>query len=285
VRRGPFIGALACSALAPSLLRAAGAPPPPDVDLPALYKGGRPFLRLTAVDGSRVLAWLDTDGSGFITRAAAKRLGLSFNASGRAALPAFAEQLPPVGGDGTLPVIDPDPKDPVLAGIDVQLGATWFAGRVWTIDYRNEQIVWNVDGHDITSDAINPVKLHFQHAIYPTLPVVVEGELIEMSLDTAATVVERAGTIAATSFITHDRLAKWHAAHPDWPVQNVSPGVDRIEVTEVKVLSILLGSVSFTTRPNDDVFEGGTLAGKLGSNAWAFRVLMLDYVRGFAAFD
>jgi hypothetical protein len=33
------------------------------------------------------------------------------------------------------------------------------------------------------------------------------------------------------------------------------------------------------------VFAGDTLAGKLGSNAWAFRILILDYVRAIAAFD
>jgi hypothetical protein len=282
VHRRSFIGAIGAAALLPLAAGAAGTPPPPDVELPALFRGGRPFARLTAAGDARVIAWLDTDGSGFITRAAAQRLALTI---GRAPLPAFVEQVPALGGDGTLAVIDPDPKDPILAGIDVQLGGSWFAKRVWTIDYRNEHILWHADGRAIAADAINPVQLHFSKGGYPEVPVVVEGELIPMYLDTAASVVERSGTVAATSFITRALMAKWRAAHPEWSVHNISPGIDRIEVPEVRVLSIAFGNVSFTTRPDDDVFEGDPIAGKLGSNAWAFRVLMLDYVRGVAAFD
>ncbi|MBV8172633.1 MAG: hypothetical protein JO219_11955 [Candidatus Eremiobacteraeota bacterium] len=256
----------------------------PDLDLPALFKGGRPFLHLSASDGSRALAWLDTDGGGFIANSFAQRTRSPVN-NGRAALPQFVPPLPPVGGDGTLPVIAPDPKDAILAGVDVQLGSSWFAGRVWTIDYRNQAITWHPDGRSITSDAINPVKLHFPTPNYPSLPVVVEGELIEMMLDTAASLVERTGSVVATSFITHERFAKWHGAHPEWSVRNIAAGIDWIEVPEVRILDVPMGAVSFTTRPGDDVFEGEHVAGKLGSNGWAFHVLMLDYVRGIAAFD
>lgn len=283
MRRGPFIGALACSALLPSVVRAVETPAP-DVELPAVFKGGRPFLRLTASEGTHVVAWLDTAGASFVTKALATRLRLPVT-NGRALLPAFAERLPPLGGDGTLAVIDPDPKDQILAGIDIQLGGSWFAGRVWTIDYRNSRIVWLADGRAIAADAINPVAMHFPKGPYPTIPVIVESDLIEMALDTAATVIERTGSASATSFISHARLAKWHAAHPEWSLRNISSGVDRIDVPQLRVLSVPLGGVSFTTRPGDDVFEGESVAGKLGSNAWASRVLMLDYVRGFAAFD
>jgi hypothetical protein len=283
MRRAPFIAGLTSAALAPVVSRAAGTPSPADVELPGFFKGGRPFLRLTLNDGSHAIAWLDTDGGGFISKALVARQHLNV-VVGRAQLPTFVDQLPPIGGDGTLAVIDPDPKDAILAGIDLQLGGSWFAGRVWTIDYRNDQILWHPDNHAVASDAINPVKLHFSGP-YPTLPVVVEGELIEMALDTAASVVERTGTVAATSFVTHDRMTKWRAAHPDWSFHNISSGVDRIDIPEVRVLGVPLGGVSFTTRPGDDAFAGETLAGKLGSNAWAFRVLMLDYVRAIAAFD
>jgi hypothetical protein len=257
---------------------------PGEVDLPALFTGGRPFLTLTPPDGSRATAWLDTAGSGFITRAFATRAGLAVT-NGRAALPKFAEPVPPVGGDGMLPVIDPDPGDKILAGVDIQLGVSWFAGRVWTIDYRNEQIMWHPDGHSITADAINPVPLHFPAPGYASLPVVVDGKLVEMFLDTAASVVGSTGTVYATSFITQAQFAAWHSAHVEWPVKHIAQGVDQIEVPGVHILTIGLGDVSFTTRLGDDVFSGEHLPGKLGSNAWAFHVLMLDYKRGMAAFE
>ncbi|HZV78520.1 MAG TPA: hypothetical protein VFF60_02785 [Candidatus Binatus sp.] len=295
IRRAEFAGGLGAGILSASLAGgvlagttdparalAAGVPYK-EIELPALFRGGRPFLRLTAGDGSHAIAWLDTNGSGFISNAFAQRMHLTIS-NGRATLPTFSEQLPPVGGDGTLPVIAVDPSDAILAGVDIQLGSSWFAGRVWTIDYRNEKITWHEDGHSITADAINPVKLHFPMPGYPSLPIVVEGELVEMMLDTAASLVER-GSVVATSFITRERFTKWHNAHPEWTTRTVAAGVDWIEVPEVRILTVPMGTVSFTTRPGDDVFQGEHIAGKAGSNAWAFRVLMLDYVRGFAAFD
>lgn len=290
MRRAPFISALLGGAMLPLLggsaapVRAAGSSAP-DVELPAVFRGGRPFLKLTSSDGSKVLVWLDTDGSGFVSKALVDRLHLPVS-GGRAPLPQFAEQLPPLGGDGTLPILDTiTPKDPILEGVDAQLGGTWFAGRVWTIDYRNEHIIWHADGHSVTDDAIQPIKMIFPNGPYPVIPVVVGSELIKMNLDTAASVVGRTGFVAATSFITHARLAKWRTAHPDWTVRSIAPGIDGIDVPEVRVASFPLGTASFTTRPNDDVFEGETVEGKLGSNAWAFRVLMLDYVRGLTAFN
>lgn len=289
MRRAPFIGTLLGGAMLPLLgvartpARAAG-PSAPDVELPALFRGGRPFLRLTCSDGSKAAAWLDTDGAGFVSKTLADRLRLPIS-GGRVALPAFAEQLPPFGGDGTLPIVDTvTPKDPILDGVDLQLGGAWFAGRIWTIDYRNERIIWHADGHSVTEDAIVPTKMIFPKGPYPVIPVVVASELLTMDLDTAASVVGRTGFVQATSFVSHARFAKWRTAHPEWTVRAVTPGIDGIDVPEVRVASYPLGTVSFTTRPNDDVFEGETVEGKLGSNAWAFRVLMLDYVRGLFAF-
>jgi hypothetical protein len=290
VRRAPFIAALLGGAMLPLVgeggARAAAAgSSAPDVELPAVFRGGRPFLKLTSSDGSKVSAWLDTDGSGFVSKTLVDRLHLPVS-GGRASLPSFAEQLPPLGGDGALPVVDTlTPKDPILEGVDVQLGGTWFAGRVWTIDYRNERIIWHADGHSVTEDAIQPIKMIFPNGPYPVIPVVVEGELIKMNLDTAASVVGRTGFIAATSFITQARFTKWRTAHPEWTVRAIAPGVDGIDAPGLRVASFVLGNTSFTTRPNDDVFQGETVEGKLGSNAWAFRVLMLDYVRGLTAFN
>ena len=41
--------------------------------------------------------------------------------------------------DGLLPVIRPDPSDPIFAGIAGQFGATWFQGRIACFDYRRGQ--------------------------------------------------------------------------------------------------------------------------------------------------
>ncbi len=283
MRRGLFIAALAGSALAPALSRAA-TPPPPDVELPASFHGGRPFLDLTMLDGTRVSAQLATAGPGFITKAFADRARLTVT-DGRAILPQLREELPPLGGDGTLAVVVTAPNDPLMAHVDLSLGASWFGGRVWTIDYRFEHVTWHVDGRAITSDAVNPAPMSTKLGPYPMLPVIVENDLLRMPLDTAAAAVGHSGNVVATSHVTGAQMALWRSAHPAWSVRNVSFGVDAIDVPEVYVGRPALGSVTFTTRPNDDVFAGLSAPGRLGSNAWAFRILMMDYVRGFAAFD
>lgn len=283
--RESFIAALLGAAVAP--INVANIPPiRPDVDLPSEFLGGRPFLRLTTSDGTRVLVWLDTAGSGFITEALVRRLNLTTHGK-RAAVPLFREEVPPPGGDGLLPILLGSQNDPLLAGIDIQFGGTWFARRVWTIDYRNQKIVWHSDGHGVASDAVNPVPMKFTDELkqYPLIPVIVEGEQILMALDTAASVQRKPGDITATSFVTRARFAQWHTAHPDWNVRTFAAGVDAIDVPGVRVGNVGLGGVTFTTRPNDDVFEGENVGGKLGSNAWAARELILDYTRATAAFD
>ena len=218
MRRSRFLTALAGSAAFPLLANApqpARGASPPDVELPAVFHGGRPFLNLNANDGSKILAWLDTNGSGFVSKALVDRLRLPVT-GGRAPLPSFVQTIPPLVGDTTLPVVDTvTPKDPILEGIDVQLGASWFAGRVWSIDYRNQHMKWHPDNHYVTDDAIVSFKMIFPNGPYPVIPVVVAGELFKMDLDTAASVVDRRGFVTATSFVTRARFDKWRTAHSD----------------------------------------------------------------------
>jgi hypothetical protein len=286
MKREIFLTTLAGFALSLRSKALADIPPiVPDIELPGVFLRGRPFLRPTTADGTRVLAWLDTDGSGFITEALVRKLGLAVSGK-RAAVPLWREQVPAVGGDGLLPIL-PATSDPILAGIDIQFGGSWFAHRVWTIDYRNQKIVWHSSGGAAASDAVNPVPLRFtdESKQYPMIPVVISGDVIPMTLDTAASVVPKPGDIAATSFVTRAQFAKWHAAHPEWNVKSVSMGVDAIDVPDVRVAGVPLGGVTFTTRPNDDVFEGESVAGKLGSNAFVARELIIDYTRATAGID
>ena len=91
----------------------------------------------------------------------------------------------------------------------------------------------------------------------------------------------------ATSFARRDVLDAWRRAHPDWPVHedvSVHHDVVAIRVPSVRIGTIDLGPVEFTTRPADDVFEGEPgLDGKLGGNAFAGRVVTIDYPRALLA--
>jgi hypothetical protein len=125
----------------------------------------------------------------------------------------------------------------------------------------------------------------------------VDGEMRTMSFDTAATVALNEGArtrladalpaVRATSFIRRAVLDALRVAHPDWPALDdvsVQPGIAANRVPSVRVGTVELGQVWFTTRPDDDVFDGEpTLVGKLGANAFVNRVVTVDYPAGLLA--
>ena len=100
-------------------------------DLPAAVVNGR-FFYQPSVGAHRLRIWLDTDGSGFVTQHCVEVLGLTV-AANHTTLPDPVIQ--PTGLSGRLPVFDPDPADRIFEGIDAQLGATWFQGRIVSLDY------------------------------------------------------------------------------------------------------------------------------------------------------
>ncbi len=100
-------------------------------ELPAAVINGR-FFYQPSVGAHRLRIWLDTDGSGFVTRRCVETLGLTV-AANHTALPDPVMQ--PTALSGRLPVFDPDPADSIFAGIDAQFGATWFQGRTVSLDY------------------------------------------------------------------------------------------------------------------------------------------------------
>jgi hypothetical protein len=224
-------------------------------------------------------------------------------------LPSFVPEasIPaPAGRDGRLFVFvrdEAERNDPILVGFDGQLGASWFQDRVWTFDYRVPRVLLR-DAIGADDGPRVPVRFatgadgrRIDGGQFPRVSVVVAGEQHAMSFDTAATValkddghsrrlnVER--LVRATSFVRRSVLEAWRRAHPDWPVSedvSVHPGVVAIRVPSVRLGTIELGSVEFTTRPSDDVFDGEPgLDGKLGANAFAGRVVTLDYPRALLA--
>ena len=278
------------------------------VVIPTVLEGGRFFATpRVALDGAMMKLWLDTDGDGFVFSESVARWALpTFTDRAKTTrrwtrLPAFVSNasIPmPLGRDGRLVVFRRDAddrKDPILAGFDGQLGASWFQDRVWTFDYRTPAVLLR---DAISSDDGARVPLHFATGTdgqrvdqVPLLNAVVDGEIRTMSFDTAATVAlnERARTrladglpaVRATSFIRRAGLDALRAAHPDWPAVDdvsVQPGMAAIRVPSVRIETVELGPVWFTTRPDDDVFDGEPkLVGKLGANAFVHRVVSVDY--------
>jgi hypothetical protein len=255
-----------------------------EIALPAELRGGR-FFALPRVPGGATFAcWLDTDGSGFVFANAVRRLALPVRRDGTRSLtrlPRFdpARAVPPVvRNDGELPVFDPqdaDAADPILQGFDAQLGGSWFADRAWRLDFARGTIALRLTPL-ASSDANAPLSLDRD---FPRTAAAVEGETLAMPVDIAASVATAQGVVA-TSFVRRDLFERWRSEHPQWRVDTgfgSLPGTDRIVVPELRVGGTIFTDVAFTTRPNDDVFEGSDLAAKLGANAYAGRVLTIDY--------
>ena len=275
MNRGAFLfGALAAVAAAPAA----------DVEIPVQMRGGR-FFAVPRVDGGKVFAcWLDTDGSGFIFDAAVDTFHLSahtIDGKRRAMLPAFVPpSFPPLGTATDLPVFEraaADRVDPILQGFDAQLGRTWFQGRTWRFDWPRGRCTMLGATLDAASANI-PVTI--ENGV-PRIAVTVAGESLTMTFDTAASVaVKPYAAVRATTFVPQGVLDRWHRAHPDWVFERnvgVPQGIDRIVVPKIRAGSVLLRNVECTTRPGDDVFEGEDVNGKLGANAFASFVAILDY--------
>ena len=267
-------------------LLGAGAAVSDEIALPVELRGGRFFALPRLAGGGIFSCWLDTDGSGFVFASAVKRLALPTRSDGMrslAHLPRFdpTHGVPPlVHGGGELPVFDAgnSVSDPILQGFDAQLGGSWFADRVWRLDFARPAMSMRLSP---LPAALANLPLTFDGA-YPRTTVTIAGESLAMSLDIAASVaLGGAGTtVSATSFVRQSTLERWSSQHLQWSVErgvSTLPGVDRIVVPEVIAGSIVFTSVAFTTRPGDDVFEGDDVAGKLGANAYADRIVTIDY--------
>ena len=309
-RAGFLVGAGALVAAPPAVAAES------DVVIPTAFEGGRFFATpRVAGDGGVMRLWLDTDGGGFVFAEAVERWNLPVlpGPAGRKGrwtrLPAFDPTVSvpaPLGRGGLLPIFTRDAadrRDPILAGFDGQLGASWFQERVWTFDYiaRRVGLRSKLDARDgrripvrFRTDAAGARR---DGAQSPRVDLAVGGAAIAASFDIAATVAltetarqlidSRSPAVRATSFVRRKTLAAWKNVHAEWLLLHdvsTNPGIEAIRVPSVQLGPLDLGESWFTTRPDDDVFEGDDdIDAKLGAPAFYGRVVTLDYPAGLLA--
>jgi hypothetical protein len=271
-------------------------------ELPAAVVNGR-FFYQPSVGAHRLRIWLDTDGSGFITQHCVEKLNLNVVA-GHTILPDSVTQ--PTVPSGRLPVFDPDPADRIFDGIDAQFGATWFQGRIVSLDYPRQSLQL-LTASDASLGTLGKAALHFQTGPdgnrvdgrqYPSVNVTIGGaDRIAMSFDTAATLAltpasekllsDGWSAVRATSFATHAAMRSWHTAHPSWRfiAGAGGDGIDLLRVPSLSIGTYRARDVWFSTRPGDDVFEGESVTGKIGPTAFFRARVTLDYPAGEAYFD
>lgn len=274
----------------------------PHRELPATFIAGRAFVMPRVAESRRRLAlWLDSGGDGLLRSTTVSQLHLETTPQHTAYLPKLDETgFPAIAANhGALPILD-DAKvadDPIFSGVDGQLGWTWLADRIWSIDYVGHHLYQDFSAPSYPSR--DRVPLQFDAAgRYPDLQIEIAGTSYRAVLDTAASVALSPQTlqrmsdgvpaVRATSFIPKRTLEAWHAAHPQWPYigdAGIAKGVSMIEVPQVRADRVVFSNVWFSTRPNDDVFAGESVDAKLGPSAYGHCAVTIDYVHAEAGFE
>ncbi|HKX42612.1 MAG TPA: hypothetical protein VJO99_15760 [Burkholderiaceae bacterium] len=313
-------GALGLAAVAPGYARSSQ----DAVAVPAEFRHDRIFVVAKTPDGTPVSFYTDS-GGGFnaIRSSVAQRLGLVVQTevdgdSGKTIrwtrYPAFMARSgiprPPwePGLKGRLVVTDED-----LFEVDGFLGGRWFGGRVWAIDYPASSLSMLPPGWKKPADLAErrvPLGFHTnahgrRDTHFPRITMVVDGEPLDMLLDTGATaqLTESsgtayglaAGTRVAASFITKSTFDKWASRHPDWKkVERADMGTGKafpmIEVPRITVGAQTVGPVWFTQRPDAEFREWMSqwmdkpIEGAIGGSALKHFRVVIDYPGSAAYF-
>jgi hypothetical protein len=284
--------------------------------LPAELSTERWFLDVKTTTGASLRIYLDSAGGIYLTKAAATRLGLAIEAqtddhgtSEAVALPAFADPRIPAPVLPRMPVFEGH----VMDGSDGMFGAPWFAGHAFSFDYPAHTLTLLDHGlPDVPPE--HRIAVGFVRgddgkvaSPYGRIDMTVDGETIDMLLDTGATITLSEGARRAlgggpveraTSFITQTVFDRWHAKHPDWPViehadevAGPSKAMPMIEVPSVIVGGYEVGPVWFTWRP-DNAFHvwmaqwmDKPTEGALGGNAYRTLRVDVDWTAGIATFE
>lgn len=323
----PLLCALAIPAWAQHPSPTPGAPQ----EIPVQLVAGRFYARPVTTTGDTLTLFTDTGGGLFLTAPTVARLHLprTFKmAQGNDSI--FATRLPsfqpglgipdPLGRQGEAFAVGefdvmPAPKGPAARRPSPwgsgMLGTPWFADWVWTLDYPHARLQWRAPGDVPAVGSDHVTSLYFRtdsaglrEANFPRIRVVVDGDTLDMLLDTGATAVIPGPALAAlhdggpalraTSFITTAVYRRWRKRHPTWrviPRADQVPGMAMIEVPQVEIGGYAVGPVWFTQRPDAAFhdfmaqFTDRPLDGAIGGSAFGTLRITLDYPGGKAYFE
>lgn len=292
------------------------------IRLPAVYLEDRFFVQPITTDGVKLNFFTDTGGGIFVFATEVERLhlekipvkfenGKTFDT---VALPAFKPEatIPaPLGSNGRLYITPETERLPAAGDWTGMLGQNWFAGRVWTFDYLNKQLLLRAPNDLPKHKPEHEAKLGFQTsgsgkraANYPRIQVVIDNETLDLLFDTGAsaqlsdaalaTLNDKRAAFRATSFIVASVFEKWRKAHPDWRViekSNPSGSEAWIEVPRVTVGGYTVGAVWFTRKPDANFhvymtqFMDKQIDGALGGSALKYFRVSVDYPNAVAVFE
>ncbi|GIL38815.1 hypothetical protein [Roseiterribacter gracilis] len=289
--------------------------------VPSRFEADTVYVTLPVARGGSVELYTDTGGGGFVlSERAASRLGLQVGTPSDAALsaelgaearvarfPQVAGKLPKLPAQAiVVPRAAQIPAWPEQG--DGVVGASWFAGGVWTWDYPGRHLVHERSNWKPPADARTvPVAFKIDRdgsrpTNFARLQVVIDGRELSLLLDTGAETfltddaVQRIGggpQLRATSMIAASVFDQWRNAHPDWQfIDNaqVATGASMIKVPSVEIAGFHTGPVWFTRRPDKNFHEfmssmmDARVEGALGGNAFRTFVMTVDYPRARVSF-
>lgn len=294
--------------------------------LPARFESDLVYVAPTFVDGNSLLFYTDTGGGYFIDSDVVTQQGIATVPGSEdlrrelgpnamlARLPAQQEDRSiPLGiaDDGTIPVLANAKRGklPGMRPVDGMLGAPWFAGRIWTWDFKAAQ--FRVERADwAAGSTARRVPLGFKRApdgsaglAYPRIDVRIDGKVLPLLFDTGAMTVLAPAALAvlndaapaqrATSMIVDTVFQAWRKAHPEWRVieaAQLGTGSAMIEVPEVEIAGWRVGPVWFTHRANRNFHDfmsrmtDTRIEGAIGNNVFREFRMTLDYPNAAAHF-
>jgi len=192
---------------------------------------------------------------------------------------------------------------------DGLLGTRWFAGRVWQIDYRSEEIRLLDSAPDGMADSPHTIPMGFptdsggeRRSHFASIEATISGTSHPFLLDTGATLLlsekgraELGGPGArGTSYVVASVFEEWRREHPEWTVIEGASiyggGSPLIRVPTVRIAGHAVGPVWFVRRP-DANFHGKManlmdrpVDGALGGSLFRYFELTLDYPNARAHF-
>lgn len=292
------------------------------IKLPARFINDRVYVCPVTVDGTRLTFYTDSGGGGIlIDPALVQQLNLPVRVQNSEDAEELRVSFPPFQNTASIPAgVEVDEliviKDlPYGAWAESGswgqgfLGATWFANRIWKVDYQNGEMGYLSEGEQYDSTGYRAIEVGFQRDGYgtptmsfPRVQASVDGEVFDFLFDTGATVhlsrtvQERLGDgvqFRGTSFIVQSVFDKWRASHPDWLVVEEADELGKhpmIEVPAVTIAGFTVGPVWFTRRRDEDFHQfmsqgmDKQIEGALGGSAFKYFSIIMDYPKSVAYF-
>ncbi|MDQ4122533.1 MAG: hypothetical protein M3209_13935 [Acidobacteriota bacterium] len=292
------------------------------VKLPVRYDAHRFYVEPVTTDGEKLSFFTDTGGGLFVFADTVEKLKLPVESVSEGerkmeliVLPKFkaGTEIPaPLGATSEKIFVSPTSQRMALAkDWSGMLGQQWFAGRVWTFDYPNKQLLLRAVGDVPTVKPEHRAALGFKttadgkRAInFPRITVKIDGEPLDLLFDTGAstelteaalkTLNDKQPAVRGTSFITTSVFEKWRKAHPDWRVIEAAEARSNaamIEVPDIEIGGYRTGAVWFTVRLDKNFHEymsqwmDKRVEGAIGGNALRYFRITVDYPNAVAVFE